>query len=99
MEWLAIVDAIIQMISECMDNRSRANIEAGLKRPRLRERWACKHVLREELGLVGVPLIKATNNAMRGLKNMDDEDRTMALDAAEVLKATRDAQNSTSQAV
>lgn len=83
MDWAIIIDMIIQMISECMENRSRKKVRKRLRRPRGRETWAFRCLLSGEFGLTGRELTRRVREGMDELKALTDRELDAVLDAAE----------------
>jgi len=83
MEWVLLIEKIIELIQKCRENRSRAEIEGGLKRPGIMERWALRAILREETGLRGRALRAKVNEGIEELKSLDSDDIQELMDEAE----------------
>ncbi len=82
MEWVLLIEKIIELIQKCRENRSRAEIEGGLKRPGIMERWALRAILREK-GLRGRELRAKVAEGIEELKSLDSDDIKELMDEAE----------------
>ena len=87
MEWFAIVEMILSMIADCLEQRRREDVEAGLLRPGMREYRAILRGLREG-GLHGRDLRAEATECMEALREADAEDISCLLDDAAALLAT-----------
>jgi len=88
-EWIAIVEMILNMIADCLEERRREDVEAGLLLPGFREYRAIVRGLRDEQDLHGRALRKEADECMATLREADAEDICCLLDDAEELKARR----------
>lgn len=68
MDWMLVITLIIDAIMECMENRSRAKIEAGLLDPGALESIMLRQILRTNFGLRGKALRKAHREGIKALK-------------------------------
>ena len=73
MEWIIIIELIISTIKECLENRNKTEIIAGLRNPGLREAAVVHRILRKE-GYHGKKLRKACQKAMQDLLDASDEE-------------------------
>ena len=86
MEWALIIEMIIEAIMECRENRDRADVEAGLRNPGLRETIAMRRALRSE-GFHGRDLREAMNEGVATLREMPPAEITALMDAVEARRA------------
>jgi len=70
MEWVLLIEMIIKMIQECQENRSSHDIEAGLNNPGILEYFACKRIVRKEMGLRGKALRQKAREGMGELQKL-----------------------------
>ena len=70
MEWIMLIEMIIKFIQECQENRSKEAIVAGMQSPGPLEYFACKRLLRRELGLRGKALRNKAKEGMAELRNL-----------------------------
>ena len=78
-----ILPIILEFLVECRETRSRADIEAGLRDPGLREVIACRRAIRAETKLRRRPLREAVSDCMRRLKDLPSAAITAAMDEVE----------------
>lgn len=83
MEWILLIEKIIELIQKCRENRSRAEIEGGLKRPGRVERWALRRVLKQETNLRGRALRDKVDEGIDELRSLDADDIEFLMDEAE----------------
>ena len=83
MEWVAIITMVIEAIMQCMEDRSRPDIERGLRNPGLRETMVLRRIIRQEKGLTGRKLHDAVSEALAYAKAMPSEEITAMLAEAE----------------
>lgn len=83
MEWVLLIEKILELIQRCRENRSRAEIEAGLKRPGRLERWALRRVLRKETSFRGRALRDKIDEGIQELRSLDADDIEYLMDEAE----------------
>lgn len=83
MEWVLLIEKILELIQKCRENRSRSEIEAGLRRPGRLERWALRAILRKEKGFRGTELRAKVAEGIEELKLLDGEDIQWLMDEAE----------------
>ena len=69
MQYLVIIELIIELIAKCLENRDRDNIIAGLAKPRLLEVMALRRVLKKE-GFKGRDLKVRSKECLDFLCNM-----------------------------
>lgn len=84
MSWLEFFEAFVLAITKCMETRSRAKIEAGLRKPRLRELLVINELLMDQ-GLRGRKLRKARREAMERLGAMSAGQITAIVDESAVM--------------
>ena len=68
--WIPIIALVIEAIVECLKNRKREDIVAGLMNPGLRETWALRRILRKEEGLRGQELREKVWEGLQFLSEM-----------------------------
>lgn len=73
MEWIVIIEMIIELIQECMDNRTEKQIMRQLTNPRGREVVAIRRVLIKQ-GLEGKELRSGTREVLDVLKESTDDE-------------------------
>ncbi|NQU11864.1 hypothetical protein HQ590_13805 [bacterium] len=83
MDWATLILAVIDAIKECLENRDRNQVEAGLHRPGMREAWALRKILRRDEGLRGRALHAAVRDGMDYLADMDSAEIGALCDEAE----------------
>jgi hypothetical protein len=83
MEWILLIEKIIELIQKCRENRSRSEIEGGLKRPGRLERWALRRVLKQETNLRGRVLRDKVDEGIDELRSLDADDIEFLMDEAE----------------
>lgn len=70
MEWVLLIEMIIKMIQECRENRTDPEIVAGLNDPGRLEYFACKRIVRRELGLRGKALRRKAREGVTELRKL-----------------------------
>ena len=83
MNWTVLIAAVIAVLMECLENRSRQEVEAGLSRPGFLQRGALRQVLRNTQGLRGRRLRVAMDEGMEYLAAMESDEVAELLDDAE----------------
>lgn len=78
-------ESFVFMIIECIRERNREKVEAGLNNPGIREVLALRRHLRKKEKLRGKELYRAVREGMKELEDMDSEE-TEALVAEAVEK-------------
>lgn len=87
MEWFILLMPLFeQLIKNCQDKnnknrRSREDIEAGLNKPGIRERWALRITIREQMELRGRELTRHVRMGLAELKKLEPEDIHEELEA------------------
>jgi len=71
MEWVMLIEMIIKAIQECRENRSDNDIVAGLNSPGVLEYFACKRILKRELGLRGKKLRRKAREGIAELSKLE----------------------------
>ena len=72
MNWVALIQLVIEIIAEKRDNRSAQDIHGSLRNPGRHEWRVCRRTIRNKLGLRGRELRLATNEAMHKLETASD---------------------------
>lgn len=70
MEWIMLIEMIIKAIQECMENRTVSAITAGMRNPGRLEYFACKMIVRRELGLRGKKLRRKAREGIAELRSL-----------------------------
>lgn len=83
MDWMLIITMLFDFLAECMENRSRDDIEAGIRNPGMAETFALRYVLRKEFGLRRKKLRQAVREGLAYGKSMPQRVLTDLLDEAE----------------
>lgn len=83
MDWMLIITMLFDFLRECMENRSRDDIEAGIRDPGAAETFALRYILRKEFGLRGKKLRKAVREGVAYGKAMPQRVLTDLLNEAE----------------
>ena len=83
MEWIAIITMVIEAIMECMENRNRVDIEAGLRRPGALETLTLRRIIRRETGFRGRKLRDAVAEGLAYAKAMPSDEITAIMAEAE----------------
>ncbi len=74
---------IIEMIRECRENQSRAEIERGLSNPGFLQKWAIRKLVRQNTKLRGRALWAKVREGMDELRDLDSDDIKELMDEAE----------------
>ena len=85
-DWMIAFTMLLEFLQECMENRSRADIEAGIRNPGLREVMALRYVLRRKFGLRGRELRDAVKEGVEYGREISDRVLTDMLDEAAAIK-------------
>jgi len=71
MEWVALIQMIIEMIMKCREDRDRDEIEKRLRNPGIREAWALRKALKSKTSLRGKALAAEVEAGMAYLADME----------------------------
>jgi hypothetical protein len=91
MDWALIFDMILQFIAMCQETRSRAEIRADLRTPRLRMVLALRRIIRENTDLRGRKLGVAAREGIADLKALPDDELDSLMDDANDVHLARTA--------
>ena len=83
MDWLPIVAMLLEFLQDCMANRNRAEIMAGVRNPGPRETFALWYILRKECKLRGKELRDAVQEGLAYGREMPECVMNDLLDEAE----------------
>jgi len=83
MDWLAIFTMVIEAIMACMETRSRADIQAGLRNPGVLETLTLRRIIRKETGLKRRALDDAVAEGLAYARTMPSSEVTAMFDEAE----------------
>ena len=83
MDWMLVITMLFDFLAECMKNRSRDDIEAGIRDPGMAETFALRYILRKKFGLRGKELRKAVHGGIAYGKSMPQRVMVDLLDEAE----------------
>jgi len=83
MDWMAIFTMVIEAIMACMETRSRADIEAGLRNPGALDTLTLRRIIRQETGLRFRKLNDAVAEGLAYGKSMPSEAIAEMMDEAE----------------
>lgn len=79
MDWSVLIVALFDALVECLKERRREKVEAGLNDPGFREAFVLRRLLRDQ-GLRGRALRTAIDDGMVYLESMTAEDIACLLD-------------------
>ncbi len=82
MGWESLIFQLFAALIECIQDRRRESVEAGLRDPGLREAIALRRVLKKEEGLRGRALHVKVREGMDYLRDMDGEEISALVDEA-----------------
>uniref|UniRef100_A0A6M3LRA0 Uncharacterized protein n=1 Tax=viral metagenome TaxID=1070528 RepID=A0A6M3LRA0_9ZZZZ len=83
MDWMLIFTMVIDAIMQCMENRSRPDIEASLRRPGALETLTLRRIIKQQTGLRGRALADAVAEGLAYGKSMPSEAIAAMMEEAE----------------
>ena len=80
---MLVITLLLDFLAECMENRSRDDIKAGVRKGGAAEHFALRYILRKKFGLRGKELRKATREGITYGRSMPERVMDDLLDEAE----------------
>lgn len=87
---IILLPLIMEMLQQCREDRTRDDIEHGLRRPGIRELIMLRRAAKKEYGYKGKKLRKVTRKAMNELYDADPEEITVIMDEVETRVVVKD---------